>query len=304
MKTMEKRHYDHFVFDSARWEGFEFRPDDIVICTSYKAGTTWTQMICALLIFQTPDLPMPLAEISPWLDMKSSEEGHTHKIFGEQSHRRFIKTHTPLDGLPWRDDVTYLVVGRDPRDILLSMLNHMKNANPESEAIFVKQARESGGLPPEPPEDPNELFDIWINNGSFSWEQDGFPYWSVFHHGESFWAARAKPNVYFIHYQDLTRDLEAEMRKLATYLKIEVPEGKWPTLVEAATFSSMKKNADRTAPDTDFKMWKSNSDFFRHGTSGQWQGALTEESLALYDKLSRERYDNEMLQWLERGGSV
>jgi len=25
------------------------------------------QMICALLIFQTPELPAPLAQLSPWL---------------------------------------------------------------------------------------------------------------------------------------------------------------------------------------------------------------------------------------------
>src|SRR5262249_38699700 len=38
----------------ARWEGFEFRPGDIVISTPKKCGTTWTQMLCALLIFDGP----------------------------------------------------------------------------------------------------------------------------------------------------------------------------------------------------------------------------------------------------------
>ena len=40
-----------------------------------------------------------------------------------QQHRRFIKTHTPLDGLELDERVTYLVVGRDPRDAAVSMLN-------------------------------------------------------------------------------------------------------------------------------------------------------------------------------------
>ena len=57
------------MFDSARWDGFEFRPDDIVISTPPKCGTTWTQMICALLVFQTTDVRPPLDVISPWLDM-------------------------------------------------------------------------------------------------------------------------------------------------------------------------------------------------------------------------------------------
>jgi aryl sulfotransferase len=54
--------------DSARWSGFPFRDGDIVISTRSKTGTTWVQMICALLIFQTPELPAPLAELSPWVD--------------------------------------------------------------------------------------------------------------------------------------------------------------------------------------------------------------------------------------------
>jgi aryl sulfotransferase len=54
--------------DSARWEGFPFREGDIVISTRSKTGTTWVQMICALLIFQTPELAAPVGWYSPWLD--------------------------------------------------------------------------------------------------------------------------------------------------------------------------------------------------------------------------------------------
>ena len=54
--------------DSARWEGFPFRAGDIVISTRSKSGTTWMQMICALLVFQTPRPTARLAQLSPWLD--------------------------------------------------------------------------------------------------------------------------------------------------------------------------------------------------------------------------------------------
>ena len=49
--------YRSIVADSTRWEDFPFREGDIVISPPSKCGTTWTQMICALLVFQTPDSP-------------------------------------------------------------------------------------------------------------------------------------------------------------------------------------------------------------------------------------------------------
>jgi Sulfotransferase domain len=82
--------------DSGRWLAFAFRPGDIVISTRSKSGTTWMQMICALLIFQTADLPTPLAQLSPWLDWLITTQQQVYDQLAAQRHRRFIKTHTPL----------------------------------------------------------------------------------------------------------------------------------------------------------------------------------------------------------------
>lgn len=61
--------YYSIASDNARWDGFECRDGDIIISTPPKCGTTWTQTICALLIFQTPEFPQALDLISPWFDM-------------------------------------------------------------------------------------------------------------------------------------------------------------------------------------------------------------------------------------------
>ena len=100
------------MFDSARWERFEHRPGDIVISTPPKSGTTWTQMLCALMIMDGPTFDAPLDGMSPWLDMRIRTEDEVFAIYDAQTHRRFIKSHTPLDGLPLRDDVNDVVVGR------------------------------------------------------------------------------------------------------------------------------------------------------------------------------------------------
>ncbi|SRR6056297_728012 len=115
--------------DSARWLDFNFRDGDIVISARSKSGTTWVQMICALLIFDTPDLPRPLAELSPWLDWLVLSKDDLFEDLGAQSHRRFMKTHTPLDGLPDNDGVTYIVVARHLLDAAVSLYHQSRNIN-------------------------------------------------------------------------------------------------------------------------------------------------------------------------------
>ena len=296
LPSIEHR-YEHLVFDSARWADFKPRADDIFICTSYKAGTTWTQMLCALLIFRTADFGQPLTTITPWLDLKATPIDELLAIYEAQTHRRFIKTHTPLDGLPYFPEVTYLTVGRDPRDVFMSMLNHLQNGNPETQARLFGEPEESG---PPMPEDPNEFFRLWLSTPSFDWEQDGFPYWSHFRHAESFWRYRHLPNIHLFHYSDYKADLPGEMRRLADVLAIEIDDAEIAALAQAADFDAMKSRADELAPDVDHDMWADNGAFFNKGSSGQWAGVLTEESLALY-ALKKAAQPGRLGDWLEQG---
>lgn len=293
------RHYEMPFWETARWKGFEPRPDDIHVCTPYKSGTTWMQMICALLVFQTPDLPKPLAEISPWMELRAAPADEIHALYAAQQHRRIIKTHSPLDALPWHPEATYLVVHRDPRDVVMSLMNHLANVNPEADAIFARERRDAKEPPREEPEDPDAFFRAWLSEGSVPWETDGAPLWSLFRHGATFWAHRAKGNIHFFHYDELKADREGQMRRAAGILGIEVAEDRWPALVEAAGFGSMKRNADRTAPDTNFRMWTDNARFFNKGASRQWEGVLSEESLALMETVVT-RYPADFIDWLYR----
>src|SRR5207247_3619830 len=108
------RRYEASMYDSNRWDGFELRPGDVIISTPPKCGTTWTQMICALLVLQEPELPLPLDTLSPWIDMVTRARAEVFADLAAQTNRRFIKTHTPLDGIPNDPTVTYICVGRDP----------------------------------------------------------------------------------------------------------------------------------------------------------------------------------------------
>ncbi|MGR8949481.1 MAG: sulfotransferase domain-containing protein [Gammaproteobacteria bacterium] len=296
-----EREYVNTFMDSRRWAHFKPRPDDIIVCTPYKSGTTWTQMLCALLIFQTPELPRPLAEISPWLDMQMAPVDEVIDNFERQQHRRIIKTHTPLDGLPYYDAATYVFCGRDPRDIFISMQNHGKNQNLP---YLMEKLRKQGMTPPERaelPEDVNERFKLWLTRGGNPWEEDGYPYWSVFAHAKTFWDYRHVPNIHFLHYADLKQDLAGQMRRLSALLKIAINSDLWPTLVEAATFESMKRNADMVAPDTNHNAWKNNASFFNKGENEQWRDLLRPDMLRLYETVRDARAPDEFGRWLENG---
>jgi aryl sulfotransferase len=280
--TLEHR-YSHRYMDSARWDDFIPRDDDIVVCTSYKAGTTWTQMICALILFQKPKLERPLTEYSPWLDRRGTPVEEVLAALDAQTHRRFIKSHAPLDAMPYFDSTTYLYVGRDPRDTLLSMLNQMQNTRPEEMARMLSEPGAPPDLPEiELPQDPDEIFRLWLTRSSF-------------------WNFRHLSNVHFLHYEDLLSDLDGEMRRVAAILGVAVDEASWPALVEAATFDAMRSNADQLAPEVTENVWKDNANFFRTGKSGQWRGVFSPESLALYDEIKIERVGPDLAHWLEVG---
>ncbi|MBV9997415.1 MAG: sulfotransferase domain-containing protein [Caulobacteraceae bacterium] len=299
-----ERRYRNMVFDSSRWAHFRPRDGDVIVCTSYKAGTTWTQMLCALLIHQTPDLPAPLGELSPWLDLQVSPIETVVADLDAQGFRRIVKSHTALDGLPYYPNVRYVVCGRDPRDVFMSLQAHLANAD-ILQAMRLLAAQGVELVPPPPlPDDINERFKVWLTTGCFEWEADGLPFWSHFRHAERFWAHRRLPNIHFLHYADLKADLAGQMRRLAGLLGVDVEPEKWATLVEAASFEAMKSNADRTAPDAHHKLWRDNRGFFHKGENAQWRGVLSEESLRFYEETTRARYDPTLLAWLERGSLV
>ena len=163
------------VYDSSRWQGFALRSDDIIISTPPKCGTTWTQMICALLILQSTELPARLANLSPWLDMLTRSRQEIMALLDTQTHRRFIKTHTPLPGLPFRDGVTYICVGRDPRDVALSMDDHLANMDWDGFHRARVVAAGEDGLP-EPERTPPPSLDQMTDRERFwRWVDDDTP---------------------------------------------------------------------------------------------------------------------------------
>jgi hypothetical protein len=282
--------------DSNRWLDFRFRPGDIVISTRSKSGTTWMQMICALLIFQSPDLPAPLPHLSPWLDWLVIPRDEVYARLAAQRHRRFIKTHTPLNGVPIKPDVSYIVVARHPLDMAVSLYHQGDNIDHDR----LRQL--TGAAPPDSPAPARlplrQWLPRWIEADSDPRRVlDSLP--GVMWHLHDAWRRRDEPNVLLVHYDDLLADLDAQMRRVAGWLGIEETAGRWPSLVEAATFTRMRQRADVLIPNSGGVL-KDSLAFFREGRSRTGRDLLGAADRDRYDRLTSQLAPADMLEWLHR----
>jgi hypothetical protein len=287
--------------DSARWHGFEFRDGDIVISAPSKCGTTWVQMICALLVFQTADLPAPLTTLSPWLDMRLRPPGEVRDQLDAQRHRRFIKTHTPLDGVPSDPGVTYLVIGRDPRDVAVSLYHQRHNLK---HGLFRRRDRPSGHRPAqETAATAREAMLNWIDDDQPPHRDLATLAGMVWHLADA-WSRRHRPTIVLLHYHDLTLDLEGQMRHLADRLGLTVAERAWPRLVDAATFAAMRQRSDDLVPDEHLDIFRNSATFFHSGTGGHWRAWLTDDDLARYQTRLSQLAPPDLIDWLHHGSGT
>src|SRR3954453_10870592 len=237
---VKTREFHNHHFDSTIWNDFAFRDDDVVIATYGKSGTTWMQQIVGQLIFEG-DAEVNVAELSPWVDLRVPPKEVKLPEIEAQMHRRFLKTHLPVDALVFDPIAKYIYIARDGRDVIWSMHNHHANAN----AAWFSAINDTPGRvgPPVPPADSDlrRYFLNWLDN-------DGEPFWPFWENVRSWWAIKHRPNVMLVHYQDLKQDLVGAMLRIAEFLDIDVDAARFPAMVEHCSFDWMKPNVAKSAP--------------------------------------------------------
>jgi aryl sulfotransferase len=295
-----RRPYQNHLMDSRRWNFLTPRDGDIVVAASYKAGTTWVQAIVANLIF-SGKLPSSIHELAPWLEMRLFPLELVLTALEGQTHRRSIKTHLPLDSLPFHQKTKYLYVGRDPRDVFMSWWNFYGAFTPQAIAALNSVPGRVGPELEPRPSDIHELWRGWMTRGGVEGESEGYPFWSVLRHTQSWWEYRRLPNILFVHYADLLADLEGRMRRIAHFLAIEQPNDVWPLMVRNCTFAEMKARGGELMPHTRMLLKGGSDSFFNKGTNGRWRDILSEEELKLYDAAAERELTPECRRWLEQG---
>ena len=290
--------------DSARWERFTFRPDDVVISTPSKCGTTWMQTIVGMLLLDRVDFGAPISTISPWLDILTCTDDEVFGLLDGQTHRRFIKTHTPLDGVPRLGSVTYIVVVRHPLDVALSDLDHRENMDMDRAVELRVAATGPVGadtLEHEPgPDDPADYLRWFIDNEEQPVGSGPYGLEDYCQQIRTYWDARHAPNVHLFHYADMWNDLDGEMRRAAAALDVSIDEDTWPAFVDAAGLTSMRSRAADTAPEADVGMWVSPERFFRSGGTRDWVSLLSPDDISHLEERLRE-LAGDAADWATRG---
>ena len=298
------RTYQNHHLDSTRWDAFTPRSDDIVIATSYKAGTTWTQAIVAHLLFPGQALPSALADMSPWFDMRIRPVADVTAQLERQRHRRFVKSHLGLDALRFFPQVKYIFVSRDGRDVFMSMWNHYSNY---TDAAYERVNGTPGRIGPELPRAPGDMHAFWrdwCTRGWFDWETDGWPFWSHLGVTQSWWAFRGLPNVLLMHFADMKADTGAAVRRIARFIGAQRSEAELDTVTSAVSFGRMREQGSVYVSGAE-AMWKGGtSTFLYKGTNGRWRDVLSAEELALYDAACERTLSPDCRAWLENGGVV
>lgn len=292
-KTREL-HNHHF--DSTIWNDLKFRDDDIVIATYAKSGTTWMQQIVAQMTLG-PDPALEVAEMSPWLDLRVPPPAVKLPLVEAQTHRRFLKTHLPVDALVFSPKAKYIYIGRDGRDVVWSFYNHHANANAEwYRALNDTPGRVGPPIEP-PPADVRQYWHEWL-------KRDGYPFWSFWDNVRTWWAIRKLPNVLFVHYADLKRDMPGEMRRIAAFLDIAIDEARWDEIVTYCTFDWMKAHATKCVP-LGGAFWDAGAQvFINRGSNGRWRDTLTPAEVAEYEARAERELGAECARWIAAGGPV
>lgn len=289
IKTREL-HTHHF--DSTRWNRFRFRDDDIVIATYAKSGTTWMQQIVAQLIFGGQE-GLNVHQMSPWIDLRVLPPEVLDAV-DRQTHRRFVKTHLPVDALIFSPKAKYIFVGRDGRDAAWSFHNHHYNATDEYFTQYNAGRPEGLPLLERGSANPYEFYKEWF-------ARNGNPIWPFWQHIRSWWEIRELPNVHLVHFNDLKSDLDGSVREIAAFLGIPIDEEILASVLEHSSFDYMKSHAAEVAPRGGV-MWKGGAEtFINKGTNGRWRDRLTSEDIAAYEERAVAELGSDCARWLAHG---
>lgn len=230
---MEGIRYPSMFSPKCFGESLHYKPrdDDVLIVTYPKCGTTWMQNI-ALYIFRKGEELSDHHEFvfrCPFLDM-----------LGQQGADRMprpgtLKTHLPYSHMPYSQQAKYIFVVRNPKDCCVSLYHHARMLPGFGywDGIF------------------DDFFELFMA-GEVEFND-------YFDHLLSWFPHRNDPNVFYTTYEDMKKDTESIIIRLANFLGkeygqlVERDNNVLRNILHFSSFTYMKENI---AEVFDSILWK------------------------------------------------
>lgn len=236
------------------------RPSDIFIVTYPKSGTNWMQMILYQLTTDGNMEGLPhLLEATPWLEAPFGRSRNMEDV----PPRRVIKSHLGYKRIP-KGPGKYIYVMRDGKDVVVSHYYQNRRMPVGFTTTFTR------------------FFNRWMRGlvDSGSW----------FEHVAGWWTHRDDPNVLFLRYEDLQRDAQGMIRRIAAFCNIALDDERLARVLERSSFVFMKQYEDKIDPmpfmskeigvlPQSFER----ASFLRKGTIGDWKAHLSPQQRARFD---------------------
>lgn len=247
--------------------GYQPAGHDVFACVGFKSGTTWLLQIAVQIAYlgqaefdnihsvvAWPDAPpqfrkrvIPLADHSP--------------VRRAPTRLRIIKTHLQEQLVPRSSEARYLVMVRDPKDVIVSSYHFVRS-------LLL------GPLMPS--------VRHWVE---LSLSAD-LPSGSWARHLASYWRVRNEPNVLFLTYEDLSANPAGVIQQIARFMNVDLDTRQLDAVIQAATFEEMRKLNDRFDPGRVVPWGKADS-MLRNGRSGEFAALLSPDLRQLIDDHAR-----------------
>ncbi|XP_068797247.1 sulfotransferase 1 family member D1 isoform X2 [Struthio camelus] len=258
--------YKWFIQGWPQVESFKARPDDLLICTYPKSGTTWLSEILDM-IYHDGDVEKckrdAIFNRVPFLEMNAPDMQNGVELLTKMPSPRLVKTHLPVQLLPvsfWDQDCKVIYVARNPKDVAVSYY------------YFYQMAK----MHP----DPGTMEDFLQN-----FMAGKVAYGSWYTHVKDWWEKRKEKRVLYLFYEDMKQDPRRELQKIIQFLGKEVAESTVAKIIHHTSFQEMRKNPAanyETLPS--WVMDHSLSPFLRKGIAGDWKNHFTVAQNERFDK--------------------
>ena len=251
---------------------FKLEPSDVWISTFPKSGTTWTQQIVRLIRNKGESDDLKITHSVPWLESKMASDVDNTTL----PTPRAFKSHMPYEvmpcDVPGSTPCKYIYIARNPKDVAVSLFFHYKRNH---------------ALP-----NANIDWSLFLCN----FHHGNTEFGDFFDHVLSWWAHRNDPNVLFLTFEDMKRDLPSAIAHIARFIEIDISDEIISKIADKTSFSLMKSD------DTVNYSWEQvntdATDFMRKGEVGDWVNHFTPEQSAEMDRECSKRLDGTGLEFI------